>query len=38
MREWGLNYEILGLDSNLVMVSITPFSQSRPYAEWAAAT
>jgi crotonobetainyl-CoA:carnitine CoA-transferase CaiB-like acyl-CoA transferase len=35
MREWGLDYESLSrVNPDLVMVSITPFGQTGPYAEW----
>ncbi len=35
MREWGLTYEELAaINSDLVMISITPFGQSGPYSEW----
>jgi len=35
MREWGLDYATLVQHyPNLVMISITPFGQTGPYAEW----
>jgi len=35
MRAWGLDYPSLSqLNPNLVVVSITPFGQSGPYADW----
>jgi crotonobetainyl-CoA:carnitine CoA-transferase CaiB-like acyl-CoA transferase len=35
MREWGLDYATLAkLNPNLVMISITPFGQTGPYADW----
>jgi crotonobetainyl-CoA:carnitine CoA-transferase CaiB-like acyl-CoA transferase len=35
MRDWGLHYEALSrVNPDLVMISITPFGQSGPYAEW----
>ncbi|MEX0799933.1 MAG: CoA transferase [Dehalococcoidia bacterium] len=35
MRELGLDYDTLSKDNpNLVMVSITPFGQTGPYADW----
>jgi len=35
MREWGLDYASLsGLNPDLVMISITPFGQTGPYADW----
>jgi crotonobetainyl-CoA:carnitine CoA-transferase CaiB-like acyl-CoA transferase len=35
MRQWGLDYATLSrLNPNLVMISITPFGQTGPYAEW----
>ena len=35
MREWGLDYETLAPDHpDLVMISITPFGQTGPYAGW----
>ncbi|MBM5810401.1 MAG: CoA transferase [Gammaproteobacteria bacterium] len=38
MREWGLDYATLGpLFPRLVMISITPFGQTGPYADWHAA-
>lgn len=36
MREWGLDYATLARHNpRLVMISITPFGQAGPYAEWA---
>lgn len=38
MREWGLDYATLGPQfPRLVMISITPFGQTGPYADWHAA-
>ncbi len=38
MREWGLDYATLGPQfPRLVMISITPFGQTGPYAGWHAA-
>jgi crotonobetainyl-CoA:carnitine CoA-transferase CaiB-like acyl-CoA transferase len=35
MRQWALDYATLSrLNPNLVMISITPFGQTGPYAEW----
>jgi crotonobetainyl-CoA:carnitine CoA-transferase CaiB-like acyl-CoA transferase len=35
MRDWGLDYPTLsGLNPDLVMISITPFGQTGPYADW----
>jgi crotonobetainyl-CoA:carnitine CoA-transferase CaiB-like acyl-CoA transferase len=35
MRAWGLDYgAIAGENPNLVMVSITPYGQTGPYADW----
>jgi benzylsuccinate CoA-transferase BbsF subunit len=35
MREWGLDYESLAArNPNLVVVSITPFGRTGPYASW----
>lgn len=35
MKEWGLTYETLSASNpNLVMISITPFGQTGPYANW----
>ena len=35
MREWGLDYPALAaVNPDLVVVSITPFGQTGPYAEW----
>lgn len=35
MRAWGLDYESISkVNPNLVMISITPFGQTGPYAEW----
>ncbi|MBW2399398.1 MAG: CoA transferase [Deltaproteobacteria bacterium] len=35
MREWGLDYASLSaLFPKLVMISITPFGQTGPYADW----
>lgn len=35
MREWGLDYETLSARfPRLIMVSITPFGQTGPYADW----
>jgi benzylsuccinate CoA-transferase BbsF subunit len=35
MREWGLDYPSLAaLNPELVVVSITPFGQTGPYADW----
>lgn len=35
MREWGLDYATLAKrNPNLVMISITPFGQTGPYADW----
>jgi crotonobetainyl-CoA:carnitine CoA-transferase CaiB-like acyl-CoA transferase len=37
MRQWGLDYATLSrLNPDLVMISITPFGQTGPYAEWKA--
>jgi len=37
MRRWGLDYGTLSrLNPDLVMISITPFGQTGPYAEWKA--
>ncbi len=37
MRRWGLEYATLSrLNPDLVMISITPFGQTGPYAEWKA--
>jgi crotonobetainyl-CoA:carnitine CoA-transferase CaiB-like acyl-CoA transferase len=37
MRQWGLDYGTLSrLNPDLVMISITPFGQTGPYAEWKA--
>jgi len=34
-REWGLDYAALSArNSGLVMISITPFGQTGPYADW----
>jgi crotonobetainyl-CoA:carnitine CoA-transferase CaiB-like acyl-CoA transferase len=34
-REWGLDYAALSaMNSSLVMISITPFGQTGPYADW----
>ena len=35
MREWGLDWPTLAeLNPDLVMISITPFGQTGPYADW----
>ncbi len=35
MREWGLDYRTLAAENpNLIMVSITPYGQTGPYADW----
>ena len=35
VRDWGLDYATLAnVNPNLVMISITPFGQSGPYADW----
>ncbi|MCG3169897.1 MAG: Succinyl-CoA--L-malate CoA-transferase beta subunit [Pseudomonadales bacterium] len=35
MRDWGLDYDALaGRFPRLIMVSITPFGQTGPYADW----
>jgi len=35
MRQWGLTYdELSAINPDLVMISITPFGQTGPYAEW----
>ncbi len=35
MRDWGLDYASLSArNPNLVMISITPFGQTGPYADW----
>ncbi|MBP1685942.1 MAG: Formyl-CoA transferase, partial [Deltaproteobacteria bacterium] len=35
MREWGLDYATLAQNHpNLVMISITPYGQTGPYADW----
>jgi crotonobetainyl-CoA:carnitine CoA-transferase CaiB-like acyl-CoA transferase len=35
MRDWGLDYPVLAqLNPQLVVISITPFGQTGPYAEW----
>jgi benzylsuccinate CoA-transferase BbsF subunit len=35
MRDWGLDYASLAaLNPELVMISITPFGQTGPYADW----
>jgi benzylsuccinate CoA-transferase BbsF subunit len=35
MRQWGLDYDALSkVNPNLVMISITPFGQTGPYADW----
>ncbi|MBW2241909.1 MAG: CoA transferase [Deltaproteobacteria bacterium] len=35
MQEWGLDFDTLSaLNPNLVMISITPFGQTGPYAGW----
>jgi crotonobetainyl-CoA:carnitine CoA-transferase CaiB-like acyl-CoA transferase len=35
MREWGIDYPNLAeVNPNLVMISITPFGQTGPYADW----
>ena len=35
MRDWGLDYATLAaLYPELVMISITPFGQTGPYADW----
>jgi benzylsuccinate CoA-transferase BbsF subunit len=35
MRAWGLTYDSLAaVNPNLVMISITPFGQTGPYAHW----
>ncbi len=35
MREWGLDYSAVSkINPELVMISITPFGQSGPYADW----
>jgi crotonobetainyl-CoA:carnitine CoA-transferase CaiB-like acyl-CoA transferase len=35
MREWGLDYASLSkVNPHLVMISITPFGQTGPYADW----
>ncbi|MBW2268680.1 MAG: CoA transferase [Deltaproteobacteria bacterium] len=35
MREWGLEYAALSeVNPDLVMISITPFGQTGPYADW----
>ncbi len=35
MRAWGLDYETISkANPDLVMISITPFGQTGPYAEW----
>ena len=37
MRRWGLDYATLRRSNpDLVMISITPFGQTGPYAEWKA--
>ncbi len=37
MKEWGLNYEALEKHApNLIMISITPYGQTGPYANWKA--
>jgi crotonobetainyl-CoA:carnitine CoA-transferase CaiB-like acyl-CoA transferase len=35
MRDWGLDYAtVSALNPELVMISITPFGQTGPYADW----
>ncbi|MBW2270962.1 MAG: CoA transferase [Deltaproteobacteria bacterium] len=35
MREWGLDWKTLSaVNPDLVMISITPFGQTGPYADW----
>jgi benzylsuccinate CoA-transferase BbsF subunit len=35
MRDWGLDYaSLIALNPDLVMISITPFGQTGPYADW----
>jgi crotonobetainyl-CoA:carnitine CoA-transferase CaiB-like acyl-CoA transferase len=35
MRDWGLDYSALAaVNPDLVMISITPFGQTGPYADW----
>ena len=35
MREWRLDYDhIAAVNSNLVVISITPFGQTGPYSDW----
>ncbi|MAG32177.1 MAG: hypothetical protein CL908_14940 [Deltaproteobacteria bacterium] len=35
MREWGLDWEAMSaVNPDLVMISITPFGQTGPYADW----
>lgn len=37
LKAWGLDYASLAaINSNLVMISVTPFGQDGPYADWKA--
>ena len=37
MKDWGLDYDTLEkINPNLIMVSITPYGQTGPYANWKA--
>ncbi len=35
MKQWGLDYDsLVKINPNLIMISITPFGQTGPYADW----